>query len=245
MGNALAQMITAKDSLSVTLSIKDIANVYGDEVLKLRGLTTKSTVTTATKDGEFVEKQEINVALRVDYDDWGNAKKQHINSLMENGTTVLSQKDIVNEYGDVVLKLRGLTTKSTVTTTAAGGEFVEKQTIDTASYDAWGNAETQTITAKTALDVTLSIKDIVNVYGDEVLKLRGLTTSSTVTTNTKDNVFVEKQTIDTAGYDAWGNAENQTITAKDSLNVTLSIKDIANVYGDEVLKLRGLTTNRQ
>jgi len=121
----------------------------------------------------------------------------------------LSIKDIVNVYGDEVLKLRGLTTSSTVTTNTKDNVFVEKQTIDTASYDAWGNAETQTITAKTALDEALSIKDIVNVYGDEVLKLRGLTTSSTVTTNTKDNVFVEKQTIDTASYDAWGNAETR------------------------------------
>jgi len=66
-----------------------------------------------------------------------------------------------------------------------------------------GQCRNQTITAKTALDAVLSIKDIVNVYVDEVLKLRGLTTSSMVTTKTAGSVFVEKQTIDTASYDAW------------------------------------------
>ncbi|MCX5678593.1 MAG: hypothetical protein NTY76_05730 [Candidatus Omnitrophica bacterium] len=274
-GNATSQIVTAKNESGDTLSVKEIKTTYLDT---LRGLVATTDVTTYDKADlltrTFAEHQIVTVVDKDGnvtstgedgYDSWGNALYQIVTTKNGSGD-VLSFKTVNNTYTDNVLRLRGLVTTTDVTTYAdiAKTIFAEHQFVTTASYDDWGNAKNQTVKAYSdiTLNTLLSIKNIETVYFDENVALsskanaiRGLASTTDVTTWDKDHVFAEHQFVTTTSYDGWGNALTQTVEAYSSADIPrdplklLSVKVIENKYVrsatpsdlEKVNAIRGLT----
>ncbi|MCX5678591.1 MAG: hypothetical protein NTY76_05720 [Candidatus Omnitrophica bacterium] len=220
-GNALHQTVTAMNKDKVVLSVKDINTEYLDV---LRGLAKTTNVVTydkiATDSTRVVtEHQVVTVDSKVDYDDWGNATLQTVKAYA-NATldTLISVKTITTTYTGVNA-LKSLAATTDVVTTAANGAFEEHQFVTATNYDAWGNAKNQNVKAysnpdKAMLkDNLISIKDIETIYLDSI---RGLAGTTNVTTRAADGTtFEEHQIVEASNYDAWGNAADQTVTAKD------------------------------
>jgi len=252
-GNATAQSITTwKDILrSDVKDYKLIYNTYSPyKMWDRQGWADEIVIVTYTEEGgEFIDRQKIDYQ---DYDPYGNALGQNITSFFEQAIVTrdllldnISASDALplwdNMVGAGYVDEEGLIQESFMQLDSA------EQMILDASYTEEQKTEVFDLFRSVIDGTVMDYKEITNVYEDldadpDMMNARKsqVMVSTVITRTSEGGELVDAQKIEYAGYDAWGNALQQSITSyfDAALVEVKEYKKIKNTYDPDSMDAR-------